>query len=49
MKPKYRILLDGTGLQKEEYDTVDQAVKAAMLMSYGSKFWVVQIIDWQAV
>jgi hypothetical protein len=50
---KYRIMInygsyEGFKLLEDEFETVDGAVKAAVGLSYGSPFIIVQIIDWEA-
>ena len=52
---KYRILFDfgsteGFKFEKEEYDSIDAAVKKAidLSISYCSRFLIVNIIDWAA-
>lgn len=52
---KYRILNDWGGYDgmkfhdDKEYDTVGEAVKAAVDSRYGASFLIVQIIDWEAI
>jgi len=47
---KYRILArpnsSDTYLDSEQFDTVDEAVKYAIGMMWGSDFYIIQIIDW---
>lgn len=49
---KYRILRDnysdGYRLEDGEYDSVDQAVKAALKSGYSAPFLIIQITNWQA-
>lgn len=50
---KYRILRDygsyeGMKFEGDEFATVDAAVKAA-LNGYGGSFFIVQVIDWEAI
>jgi len=49
---KYKILLDygseGHSFTKEEYETVNEAVKAAVADHSYTKFLIVVVIDWQA-
>lgn len=50
---KYRILRDyyseGFKFQDGEYPTVDEAVKAAISVSYNSPFLIVRVIDWKVI
>lgn len=49
---KYRILqywsTDGFTLIDEEYETVNDAVVSALEKNYGSRFLIIQVIDWEA-
>lgn len=50
---KYKILFDygsyeGMKFQDEEFDTVAEAVKHALQLSYSCPFLIVNIIDWEA-
>lgn len=49
---KYKILRDYHSenfvFDDKEYDTVDEAVKAAVTQSYSSTFLIVRIINWEA-
>ena len=59
MKHKYRILHDwgseGHGFYEDkqrgisgEYETVAEAVKAAIELNYSPKFLIVEIVEWEA-
>ena len=52
MNMKYKILFDyhteGFQFQKEEFETVAEAVKHAIDLSYSNPFLIVQVIDWEA-
>lgn len=49
---KYKILIDydieGFKFQDEEFETVDAAVKSAILLNSSFPFLIVQVIDWEA-
>ncbi len=51
---KYRILIDYGAYEgmkfwdDEGFDSIDKAVKEAQTNTYGSKFYIVQVIDWEA-
>ncbi len=49
----YKVLIDyhseGFKFQDEEFETVDKDVKNATQNSYGHLFFIVQIIDWEAI
>ena len=53
-KSKYRILIDygsSEGMKFWDdggFDNLDNAVKEAQSSSYGSKFYIVKIVDWEA-
>jgi hypothetical protein len=48
----YKVLIDyGTdchSFMDETFETIDAAVKAALSYACGSKFYIVQIINWEA-
>ena len=50
---KYKILVDfgpeGFKFEKEEFDTLDEAVKMAVHLYYCHTFLIVNIVDWKAV
>lgn len=50
---KYRILFnwgsEGFKFQDEEFETVSEAVKHAILLNYAAPFSIVQIIEWEAI
>ena len=52
---RYRIIIDYGGYEgmkfwdDKEYDTVDEAVHVAQENGYGSKFYIVNVINWEAV
>ena len=50
---KYRILIDHgfegwSFWDKQGYRTLDKAVKVAQANTYGNKFLIIKVIDWQA-
>jgi hypothetical protein len=51
---KYRIIHDygayeGMKFYNDvEYDTVDEAVKAALAVNYGTPFLIVHVVEWSA-
>lgn len=50
---KYKILFDygayeGCKFQDEEFTSVRDAVKHAVELNYATKFYVVEVIDWEA-
>lgn len=51
-KKKYQILIDygleGMRFWDDGHDELDEAVKVGTKNSYGSDFYIVQIIDWKA-
>jgi len=51
-KMKYKILTDqgseGFSMGDDEFTTVDEAVKEAQVNCYGSKFYIITIINWEA-
>jgi len=50
---KYKILIDygleGMEFWNDGYDDLDKAVKVAQENSYGSKFFIVKIINWKVI
>lgn len=52
MSKKYQILIDygteGMKFWNDGYDSLDEAVKIATQSSYGSNFFIVQIVEWEA-
>lgn len=52
---KYKILFDfgseGLRLEKDEFDSIDSAVKRAVILSrsYCSPFLIITVVDWQAI
>lgn len=49
---KYRILAHpdthDTYLDSDEFDTIDEAVKQAIKLTYSDNFLIVQVVDWKA-
>lgn len=49
---KYKIIYDygseGWSLEKEDWETVEQAVKKAISNNKGVPFLIVKIVDWEA-
>lgn len=51
---KYKILIDYGSYEgmkfptDEEFETVDEAVKMAIGLNYGSPFLIIKVIDWEA-
>ena len=52
MKTKYHILIDynneGLSFHDDGHDSLNKAVKMAQANAYGSKFYIVKIINWKA-
>jgi hypothetical protein len=52
---KYRVLIDYGSCEgmkfwdKNGFDNIDEAVRQAQENSYGSKFYIVKIINWKAI
>jgi len=47
---KYKVLIeysDGLNFEDEEFESLIEAVKLAQSRCYGSKFYIVKIIDWE--
>ena len=49
---QYRVLIDygteGLSFWGEGFETIDEAVREAQANSYGSKFYIVKVIEWKA-
>jgi hypothetical protein len=50
---KYKILIDngvyeGVSFWDDGHDDLDEAVKVAQANSYGSKFYIIKVIEWEA-
>lgn len=52
LKKKYQILIDygfeGMKFWDEGHDDLDGAVKVAQASNYGSDFYIIEIVNWEA-